>query len=331
MHTMAPRQASVLGVTVVALVLATFASLTLGAVHVPLHDVLDALTGEAEEGPLKEIILYLRLPRTIAAIIVGAGLGVAGALLQGALGNPLASPDIIGVTGGAGFGAVLVILVFPGSIALLPIGALVFGTLAALIVLGIAWSGPSGGSVGRLILAGIAIGSLFAAGITSLIVAYPDGVQGALSFIAGGLNSNGWKDLTVTWPYFLVGFIMAGCLMGPLDRLALGDDVAESLGARPQMIRLGAGIGAALLASAAAAIVGLLGFLGLLIPHAVRLAGGTSRHRFVIPASALAGATLLVAGDTLARTLFAPRELPVGPMMVLLGVPLFLFLLRKAV
>ena len=117
----------------------------------------------------------------------------------------------------------------------------------------------------------------------------------------------------------------------PIYRLALGDDVAESLGARPQMIRLAAGIGAALLASAAAAIVGLLGFLGLLIPHAVRLAGGTSRHRFVIPASALAGATLLVAGDTLARTLFAPRELPVGPMMVLLGVPLFLFLLRKAV
>ena len=331
MHTMAPRQASVLAGATFLLIAATIASLTLGAVHVPLSDVYDAIAGKADEGPLKEIVLYLRLPRTVCAIIVGAALGVAGALLQGALGNPLASPDVIGVTGGAGFGAILVLLAFPSSIALLPVGALAFGTLAALIVLGIAWTGPSGGNVGRLILAGIAIGSLFAAGITSLMVVYSDRVQGALFFLAGGLNSDGWSGMEVTWPYFFIGFVLAGLLMGPLDRLALGDDVAESLGARPQMIRLGAGIGAAMLASAAAALVGLLGFLGLLIPHAVRLAGGTARHRFVIPASALAGAALLVGADTLSRVLFAPQEVPVGPMMVLLGVPVFLFLLRKAV
>jgi iron complex transport system permease protein len=331
MHAMAPRQVSVVVFTIVALFLAIIASMTQGAVHVPLSDVYDALTGQADEGPLKEIIVTLRLPRTVSAIVVGAGLGVAGALLQGALGNPLASPDVIGVTGGAGFGAILIILAFPSSIALLPVGALVFGTLAALIVLGIAWTGPSGGNVSRLILAGIAIASLFTAGITSLLVYYSDRVQSALFFLAGGLNFDGWSTLEVTWPYFLVGFVIAGLLMGPLDRLSLGDDVAESLGARPQLIRLASGIGAALLASAAAAIAGLLGFLGLLIPHAVRLAGGTSRHRFVIPASALAGAALLVAADTLSRVIFAPQEIPVGPMMVLLGVPLFLFLLRKAV
>src|SRR3546814_13337688 len=149
MHAADPRQTSVIAITTVALILAVIASLTLGAVHVPLSDVYDAIAGKADDGPLKEIVLYLRLPRTIAAIIVGAGLGVAGALLQGALGNPLASPDIIGVTGGAGFGPILVLLAFPGSIALLPVGALAFGTLAAWLARGISWPGPGAGELGR--------------------------------------------------------------------------------------------------------------------------------------------------------------------------------------
>ena len=114
-----------------ALVAATVASLTLGAVHVPLSEVWDSLRGSAADGPLKQIVLELRLPRTVCALVVGAGLGVAGALLQGALANPLASPDVIGVTGGAGFGAMLTLLVWPSAIALLPVGALAFGLVAA--------------------------------------------------------------------------------------------------------------------------------------------------------------------------------------------------------
>jgi iron complex transport system permease protein len=155
------RQATVLIVSAAALVAAAGASLTLGAVHVPLADVFDALTGRADPGPLREIVLQLRLPRTVSALVVGAALGVAGALLQGALANPLASPDVIGVTGGAAFGAILILLMFPASIALLPVGALVFGVIAAALVFSIAWSGPRGGGIGRLILAGIAISSLW--------------------------------------------------------------------------------------------------------------------------------------------------------------------------
>ena len=327
---MAVRQATVLIVSAAALVAAAAASLTLGAVHVPLSDVIAALTGRADPGPLKEIVLQLRLPRTVSALVVGAALGVAGALLQGALGNPLASPDVIGVTGGAAFGAILILLVFPGSIALLPVGALVFGVLAAALVFSISWSGPHGGGVGRLILAGIAIASLFGAATTSLMVAFADRVQSAVFWLAGGLSAQGWSDMEVAWPYFAVGFVLAVGLARPLDRLALGDDVAESLGARPRTIRLMAGAAAALLASAAAALAGLLGFLGLVIPHVVRLAGGTAGHRFVVPASAMAAAALLLIGDTLARTVLAPIELPVGPLMVVLGVPLFLKLLRSA-
>lgn len=325
------RVTAVLVAAFVALTAAALASLALGAVHVPVRDIVDALTGQADPGPLRTIIVDLRLPRTLDAIIVGAALGVAGALLQGALGNPLASPDIIGVTGGAGFGAVLILLAFPGSIALLPVGALVFGALAATLVFVIAWSGPNRGGVGRLILAGIAVSSLFAAATTSLMVAFSDRVQSAILWIAGGLSSSGWESMRYAWPYFAVGFLLAALLMRPLDRLALGDDVAESLGTRPRVIRLTAAVAAALLASAAASLAGLLGFLGLIIPHLARLAGGTPRHGYVIPASALIGGALLAAGDTLARVVAAPIELPVGPFMVLLGVPLFLWLLRKAV
>jgi iron complex transport system permease protein len=195
----------------------------------------------------------------------------------------------------------------------------------------IAWAGPNGGSVGRLILAGIAMGSLFAGATSGLMSAYPDRVPSAIFFLAGGLTTNGWDTLQAIAPYFAAGFALAVVLIRPLDRLALGDDVAASLGTRPRVIRLTAGVAAALLAAASAAIAGLLGFLGLVIPHVVRLAGGTASHGYVVPVSALAGAALLVSGDTLARVARAPIEMPVGPLMVALGVPLFLWLLRRTV
>ncbi|MBJ7329731.1 MAG: iron ABC transporter permease, partial [Solirubrobacteraceae bacterium] len=261
------RQTAVLAAALLALVAGIAASMSLGAVDVPIGQVWDALWGSADEGPLKEIVLQLRLPRTVSAIVVGAALGVAGALLQGALANPLASPDVIGVTGGAAFGAMLVLLAFPASIALLPVGALVFGLIAAGIVFGIAFTGVNRGGIGRLILAGIAITALFNAGTMTLMTAYPDRVQSAIFWMAGGITSTGWEDMSVTWPYFAVGFAITLTLPRALDRLALGDDVAASLGSRPAMIRLIAGLAAALLASAGAAIAGLLTFIGLVVPH----------------------------------------------------------------
>jgi len=325
------RRVLVFAALLAALALATVASLALGAIKVPFGEVIEIIFGEAKGGPNEQIVEALRLPRTVEALIVGAALGTAGAILQGALGNPLASPDVIGVTGGAGFGAILIIILFPGSIALLPVGALVFGLLAATLVFLFAWSGRNRGSVGKVILAGIAMLSLFTAGTTGLLAAYPERAPSAIFFIAGGLTTSGWEELETVWPYFAVGFAFVLFLIRPLDRLALGDDVAASLGSRPQLIRLAAGIAAALLAAASAAIAGLLGFLGLVVPHVVRMAGGSSSHTYVVPASAVGGAALLAAGDTLARTLRAPIEMPVGPFMVLLGVPLFLWLLRKAV
>ncbi|MFT4049862.1 MAG: iron ABC transporter permease [Solirubrobacterales bacterium] len=317
-------------VALVALVIAAFvAALAFGAVKVPIGDVIAALFGGDAPLVSHKIVVDLRLPRAIEAIIVGAALGVAGALLQGALNNQLASPDIVGVTGGAGFGAVLILILIPSQVALLPLGALFFGLLAAALVFAVAWSGTNRGSVNKLILAGIAIGALFGAATTAILVAYPDRVSSVLFFIAGGLTSDGWNDLKSVWPYFAVGFVIAIGLMRPLDRLALGDEVAASLGTRPQVIRLVAGVAAALLAAAAASLAGLLAFLGLVTPHFVRMVSGTSRHTYVVPVSALAGAALLLIGDTIARVIAAPIELPVGPFMVVLGVPMFLYLLRN--
>jgi iron complex transport system permease protein len=308
-------------------------SLAVGDVHVPLGDVWDALRGSAgagaDAGVTSTIVNELRLPRAIDAIIAGAGLGIAGALLQGALANPLASPDVIGVSGGASFGAMLVLLAIPSAIGLLPVGALLFGLLAAALVFGVAWSAPGGG-ISRLILAGIAVTSMFSAGTMTLFTVFPDRVASAIYWMAGSLSSEGWDSTKAVAPYAVAGLIGAVLLIRPLDRLALGDDVAASLGARPRLIRLGAGAAAALLAASAAALAGMLTFVGLVVPHVVRMAGGTSRHGFVVPAAALAGAALVLIGDILARTLVNHHELPLSPFMVVLGVPLFLWLLRKA-
>lgn len=314
----------------VVLVAAAIASLAFGAVHLAPGEVINTLLGKTTSGISSEIVNQLRLPRTVEAIVVGAALGLSGVLLQGSLGNPLASPDIVGITGGAGFGAVLILLAFPDRVALLPVGALLFGSIAGAVVLAIAWAGPGAGGTSRLILAGIAVGAMFGAATTSLMVAFSDRVQSAVLWMAGGLSSDGWSGMNVAWPYFAVGFVIAFLLARPLDRLALGDDVAASLGTRPRMVRLAAMVAATVLASAAAALVGMLGFLGLVIPHLVRLAGGTSKHAFVMLGSVLVGAALLLVGDTLARVIVAPIELPVGPFMVIIGVPVFLWLLRGA-
>lgn len=331
---MSLRQSLVLATSAVALVAAALLSLALGSTTIAVADILHVLplvgTKDVDD-PIYQIVNELRIPRMVSAIVVGAALAVAGSLLQGALANPLASPDIIGVTAGAGFGAMLLLLAVPDSVSLVPISALVFGLIAAAMVFSVAWAGRGGGGVARLVLAGIAVSAIFTAGTTMLMAAYPDRVSSAVFFIAGYLPYDGWTTLSQVWPYAAVGGIMALLLIRPLDRLALGDDVAASLGARPRVIRLHAAIAAALLAAAAAAMAGLLGFLGLVVPHVIRLAGGTSSHRFVVPASAVAGAALLLFADTFARWVAAPIDLPVGPFLVVIGVPLFLWLLRKAI
>jgi iron complex transport system permease protein len=172
---------------------------------------------------------------------------------------------------------------------------------------------------------------MFTAATSMLMALYPSRVPSAVMWLAGGLVSDGWETIGAVGPYLAAGLLVAVALVRPLDRLALGDEVAASLGTHPRTVRLIAIAAAAVLAAGSAALAGLLGFLGIVVPHAVRLLGGTSSHGFVVPVSAVAGAALLTGGDVVARTITAPLELPVGPMMVVIGVPLFLWLLRRAV
>ncbi len=323
------RRTAVVAIAALLLVVGALASLAFGTLTVPLRDVLGALTGAAGTDEVhREVVLGLRLPRTVVAAVVGAALGTAGAVLQGALGNPLAAPDVIGVTAGSGFGAMIVILVFPASITLLPTAALAGGLVASAIVFAVAWTGPNRGGIARIILAGIAISSLFTAATAALLATHPEQASSGVFFLAGNLSFDGWATLAASWPYLAAGGLVAIALIGPLDRQALGDDVVRSLGGRPGLVRLLAAASAAVLAAASAAMAGLLGFLGLIVPHVVRLAGGTGRNAFIVAGTALAGAALLVTADLLARVV-APIELPVGPLVVAVGVPLFLWLLQR--
>jgi len=322
-----PRQRLVLVLAAASLGLGVLASLALGSVTLPAPEVLAALAGGGDDAAAT-IVIDVRLPRTLLALAVGAALGVAGALLQGALANPLAAPDVIGVTAGAAFGAVAVLLVAPAASPLLPAAALVGGLGAAAIVFLLAWPAARGDATLRIVLAGIAVAALFTAATTALMVARSDRVASAVLWLAGGFVGRGWEHLEMAAPYMALGAAGAAVLARPLDLLALGDDMAAGLGVRPARTRLAATAAAALLAAAAASVAGLLGFLGLIVPHAARLAGGPG-HRYLIAASALLGAAVLVIADTAARLLIAPAELPVGVLTVTLGVPLFLHLLRR--
>jgi iron complex transport system permease protein len=321
------RQRSVFALGLLGLAAATLCSLAFGAVALGPGEVLGALAGSADGGA-QTIVRDVRLPRTLLAALVGAALGVAGALLQGALGNPLAAPDVIGVTAGAAFGAVVVLLLAPAASPLLPAAALAGGLAAAALVFMLAWPGARGDGALRIVLAGIAVAALFTAATTAIMVARSDRVASAVTWLAGGFVGRGWEHLEMAAPYLAVGGLVAAVLSRRLDLLALGDDLSASLGGRPVLTRLSATATAALLAAAAAAVAGLLGFLGLVVPHVARLAGGPE-HRYVLVASALLGAAVLVAADTAARLVVAPSELPVGVLTVALGVPVFLHLLRR--
>ncbi|MBW4614441.1 MAG: iron ABC transporter permease [Desmonostoc vinosum HA7617-LM4] len=307
-----------------ALLLTLVVSLSQGAVPLSISEFWQAIFREGD--PIKQTILWdLRLPRIIAALIVGAALGMSGALLQGMLRNSLADPFILGISAGAGLIVILMIVlqVFPTAIPLAAwMGAIL--TSAIVILLGRAGSGIS---IERLILGGVAISSLFGSVQSTLLLLAEDGqIQIALSWLVGSLNGRGWKEISTAGPYIIFA-LLGGCLLArSVNVLALGDDLAVGLGVSLTRSRLLIGGVATLLAAGAVSIGGLIGFVGLIVPHGVRLIVGTD-HRFVLPLSALAGAWLLTFADLLSR--LGTVELPVGSVTALLGSPLFIWLLYR--
>ncbi|HBQ64237.1 MAG TPA: iron ABC transporter permease, partial [Clostridiales bacterium] len=295
------------GLCVVMLVL----SVSFGALRIPVKEVLRAIL-RTEEGVNRSVIWNIRLPRTLVAGLTGVCLSLSGIILQGVMLNPLASPGIIGVTSGAGLAAVIIMVLFPGYYFLVTpmafLGALVTTTLIYLL------SWKNGIQPMRLILAGVAVSSLLGAGINALMIFYPDRVHGVVSFMVGGLASRTWKHFHMLWPYALTGLLLSMLLAGRLNILLLGEDTAVSLGLKVERVRLVFISIASLLAASAVSVVGLLGFVGLVVPHITRLIIG-SDHRYLVPASALSGAALLMGCDTLARVMMDPVEIPVGIIM----------------
>ncbi|OCQ89439.1 iron ABC transporter [Nostoc sp. MBR 210] len=307
-----------------ALIMTLVLSLSQGAVPLSFSQLWAAILHQGD--PTNQTIIWdLRLPRIVAAMIVGAALGMSGALLQGMLRNSLADPFILGISAGAGLIVIVMITLqfFPIAI---PFAAWLGAILTSAIVIFLGRAG-SGISIERLILGGVAVSSLLGAVQSTLLLLAEDGrIQVALSWLVGSLNARGWKEITTAGPYIMVALLCGWLLARSVNVLALGDDLAVGLGVSLTRSRLLIGGVATLLAAGAVSISGLIGFVGLIVPHGVRLLVGTD-HRFVLPLSALAGAWLLTFADLLSR--LGAVELPVGSVTALLGSPLFIWLLYR--
>lgn len=296
-----------------------------GAVAIPVSALGDILNGGGDNAS-RQILLNIRLPRAIVAALVGMNLAVSGAVLQAVMKNPLADPHIIGISSGAGLAGIFVIVLFPALEYLIVPTAFCGAMLAAACIYILAWK--NGIRPLRIVLAGVAVSSFLGAGISAILVLYSDRVHGALMWMVGGLAARSWPHVEIILPYAVIGFILAVCGARYLNILQLGVDVAKGLGVNVELVRLVFTAIGALLAASAVSVAGLLGFVGLIVPHTVRLLTG-SDYRFLIPSSALLGIAVVTYSDTLARVAFAPLELPVGIFMAALGAPFFLFLLRK--
>lgn len=307
-----------------ALVLGLFASVAFGPVQLSAEEIWTALWHSAE-GPAATIVWNLRLPRAFASLLVGMNLALAGALLQTGLENPLASPEIVGVTSGAGLAAAIVLLVIGGLPVYLPLAAFLGGLAAALLVLTLSWQPGSGTAPLRVILSGVAVATMLGAFTSFLMVYYSDRVQAVVQWMAGSLSGASWNQVRMVLPYSAIGLVGALFLAPALNVMRLGDEAARSLGVRTGRVRMATLACGALLAGAAVSAAGLVGFVGLMVPHMVRMLGGHNL-RVLLPASALGGALLLVWADFGARCL---SELPVGILTAVLGGPYFVYLLHR--
>ncbi|MBS4218501.1 iron ABC transporter permease [Bacillus sp. FJAT-49711] len=307
------------------LIIVSFHGLTYGSVFISLPEIWDVLSHKGE--PFHEqIIMELRLPRILIGLLVGGCLAASGALLQGVMKNPLADPGIIGVSAGAGLAAIITMVILPQYSYLLPIAAFLGALITSLIIYLLAWD--QGTSPVKIILAGVAINALLGAITSGIMVIYSDRVQAVLPWLAGGLNGRGWYHFEFMAPYAIISILLCYFAIKPANIILLGDDTAKLLGQKVELQRFLIIILASLLAGVAVSVAGLIGFVGLVIPHIIRIIVGED-YRFLLPLSMIGGATLVVFSDTIARSWFDPIELPVGILLACLGAPFFLYLLRR--
>lgn len=295
-----------------------------GSVSVSVKDILTAFQTDA--GGAAGIVRDIRIPRIIMAVLVGANLAVSGVLLQGVMRNPMADPGITGISSGASVVVMIVMLYFPGAVAGMPVFGFIGGVLACILIYSLAWK--QGLSAVRIVLAGVAVNSMLG-GVTSMIsLLNSENLSGVLTWLNGELGKKSWEQVKYMLTYSAIGLIIAFLLPRCCDMLALGDKNTRSLGYNPNVLRILISSAAVFLAGVSTAYVGVIGFIGLIVPHISRMLMG-SEHRRLIPFSALMGATVLLIADTIGRTVIAPYEIPVGVITTVFGGPFFLYLLRK--
>ncbi|MFJ9242963.1 FecCD family ABC transporter permease [Streptomyces sp. NPDC101776] len=323
------------GLVVALLVLVPVAA-GLGAYPIPTGDVLSSvqhrlgLGGGALDRVPESVLWNVRFPRIVLALLVGASLGCAGALMQGVFGNPLAEPGVIGVSSGAAVGAVAVIAFGLDFLGTWTVSAVAFVSGLATVLLVYAMSRSGGRTeVVTLILTGIALNA-FAGALIGLFLFFADtaAVNQITFWQLGSLSQATWPKVLAILPCAVIGLTLAPLHAGRLDLLALGERPARHLGVDVERLRIVLVLVIALLTAAAVSVSGIISFVGLVVPHLLRMAAGPG-HRFLIPASALLGALALLGADLTARTVAAPAELPLGVLTALLGSPFFFWLLRR--
>ncbi|NMA92844.1 MAG: iron chelate uptake ABC transporter family permease subunit [Firmicutes bacterium] len=315
-----------------------FFSIGIGAVPIAPQKTVQVLIKHCTHPPLSvpvdttgAIIWQLRLPRIILGFLVGASLAVAGTSFQGLLRNPLADPYTLGVSSGAALGATAAMLFIPqGSISLsfsIPLFGFAGGLLALLIVYRL---GRVGGRlpVVTVLLAGVIISSFFSALISLGMIFAGQQLRSIYFWLAGGLALKGWPYVVLIIPYFIVGLLVLLYYAGDLNIILLGEESALSSGVEVEKVKKVVLVAASLVTAGAVSVSGMIGFVGLIVPHAMRIIMGPD-HRLLLPAAALGGGLFLVAVDTAARTVLAPVEIPVGIVTAFLGAPFFIILLRR--
>lgn len=299
-------------------------SLFVGAAKLSHTVIIDTLL---HSGEYDFIINQYRLPRMLLAIAVGAGLGLSGALIQGVIRNPLASPDLMGISAGAGLAATSVLVFFSSATPLiLLLSALFGGLISAVLILSIAYFTQP--TPAKLALVGIAISAFLSSCIDFIIIVNPIEINTAMVWLTGSLWGRSWEQLPIIWITLAISLPFAFWLAWRLDVMGLGNDCATSLGISPTKLQLMAILASVILASISVSVCGTIGFIGLLSPHIARILFA-HHHKLLIPAAALIGALILLVADTLARGIQPPLELPAGVLTALIGAPYFIFLLQR--
>lgn len=311
---------------------------SLGPANISLAEVWSSIGSrlglmESTASEIRDRIVWeLRLPRALLAAEVGAGLAICGAILQSLTRNPLADPYLLGVSSGASLGAVMVIVLGFGTLTVaLPLGAFLGALLAFGAVLVLAGRSTAS-SPGRIILAGVAATQLFAA-LSSFVIMWfadPNATRGVLFWLLGSLASARWPDVMICAVVLAAALVICLAYANALDSFAFGEDAAASLGISVGAVRIILYLTTAALTAVLVAFSGAIGFVGLVIPHMARMVVGQGHHN-VLPVSAFAGAVFTILVDTIGRTAFAPREMAVGVITALIGVPVFAFIFRRRV